>query len=58
MMAGAFGIIIGLVFWLMIGFTAFEEGSTGRTICILLAIGSVILGIHIIVKSQHMAVSF
>jgi hypothetical protein len=58
MISGALTIVVGTIFWLMIGFTAFEAGSTGRMICILLAIGCVVGGIHLIVKSQHMAISF
>ena len=58
MMSGVLTIIVGSIFWFMIGFTAFEAGSTGRMICVLLAIGCIILGINLIVKSLHMAVPF
>jgi hypothetical protein len=58
MMSGVFTIIVGSIFWLMFGFTAFESGSTGRMVCVILAIGSVVFGIHLITKAQHMAVFF
>jgi len=57
MLAGLMLCILGPIFWFMIAFTAFEGGSTGRFVCILLAIGSIIFGIVRIVSSLNMAVT-
>lgn len=50
-MYGLLVTIAGPIFWFMIGFTAFESGSTGRYVCIMLGIANILYGLSLFISS-------